>query len=229
MCVIPLSAGYSGIENQLYRVEIHGGGEPGKGATFKFAKNNATTVARITKITGDKISISGTAKDASLGFAEGKIGEITDDRHEMWGFPGVLGSLTVDPNDTSTVTFKPDDGVVIQEANFPPRYNPKIRMWDRKDNVIIPSDNDGFISLEHGIEIKFDANSYRSGEYWLIPARSFMLNKSSLTEESTLGDILWPKSNGNPRFMPSEGAPHHVWPLALPTVSSWEFSTKSRL
>jgi len=226
LCAIPLSAGYSGLENQLYRVEIHTAAEPGKEATFKFAKNNATTVAKISKITGDKISIGTTGKDASLGFADGKIGEIIDDRYEMWGLPGILGRLSVDPANSSMLIFKPEDGLTIKETDFPSTYNPKIRMWERKETVKIPSDNDGFIPLEHGIQIKFDNTvPYRSGDYWLIPARSFMLNKSSLTEESTLGDILWPKDNAkNPQFVSSQRVPHKVWPLSLLRYLSGNFT-----
>jgi len=34
-CVTPPHAQYRGVENQLYRVEIHNAGQPGSGATFK--------------------------------------------------------------------------------------------------------------------------------------------------------------------------------------------------
>ncbi|MFZ4702199.1 MAG: DUF6519 domain-containing protein, partial [Candidatus Methylumidiphilus sp.] len=50
-CIIPPQVGYKGLENQLYRVEIHRGGAVGT-ATFKWSRDNATVASRVTEIQG---------------------------------------------------------------------------------------------------------------------------------------------------------------------------------
>ena len=49
----------------------------------------------------------------------------------------------------------------------------KIRRWDSvgAQAVTVPVDKDGWILLEDGVQIKFKAGTYRTGDYWLIPAR----------------------------------------------------------
>src|SRR5262249_8231158 len=48
-CLLPPSGGYRGLENRLYRVEIHDGGPHGS-ATFKWTQNAAVATA-VTEIT----------------------------------------------------------------------------------------------------------------------------------------------------------------------------------
>ncbi len=55
-CVISPAGGYTGLENRLYRVEVHTAGTVGGGApaTFKWSRDNASLAARImssTKVT----------------------------------------------------------------------------------------------------------------------------------------------------------------------------------
>lgn len=44
-CLVPPSAGYQGLENQLYRVEVHTPGTTGT-ATFKWSRENASVLPR---------------------------------------------------------------------------------------------------------------------------------------------------------------------------------------
>ena len=66
-----------------------------------------------------------------------------------------------------------------------------------------------WLTLEDGIQIWFDesdpvAHSYRTGDYWLIPART------------GIGDVLWPKGNDlTPELRPPHGVEHHYAPLAI--------------
>src|SRR5262249_12971279 len=48
-CLVPPGTDYTGLENQLYRVEIHKGGKPGE-ATFKWSRDNASVMTRVTQI-----------------------------------------------------------------------------------------------------------------------------------------------------------------------------------
>jgi hypothetical protein len=90
----------------------------------------------------------------------------------------------------------------LSQADFPEEYNPKIRRWDcnGEEDVKIAADNDGYLKLEDGVEIKFEPGKYyQTGDYWLIPARS------------ATGGIEWP---GNV-FKSPEGIKHHYCKLAL--------------
>src|SRR5918999_3175069 len=49
-CLLPPSGGYRGLENRLYRVEIHDGGPSGT-ATFKWSRDNASMATSVTAIT----------------------------------------------------------------------------------------------------------------------------------------------------------------------------------
>jgi hypothetical protein len=65
------------------------------------------------------------------------------------------------------------------------------------------------MALEDGIQVQFQpAGSYRSGDYWLIPARA------------ATGSILWPNradGDGHIEWLPQppRGVEHHYAPLAL--------------
>ena len=61
--LLPPSGGYRGLENRLYRVEIHDGGPNGT-ATFKWSRDNASVATSVTAITAlDKLT-SGQRSDA---------------------------------------------------------------------------------------------------------------------------------------------------------------------
>ena len=82
--------------------------------------------------------------------------------------------------------------------------------------VETPSGNDGFISIEDGVEVKFGPadSEYRSGDYWLIPARTIK------------GDIEWPRNgSGTPVERPAEGIVHHYSRLALLQVNENRITT----
>jgi hypothetical protein len=49
-CLPPPSAGYLGLENQLYRVEIHLGSDAEGGPTFKWSRENGSVVTTIEKL-----------------------------------------------------------------------------------------------------------------------------------------------------------------------------------
>src|SRR5207244_10286595 len=73
VCLIPPSAGYQRLENQLYRVEIHQGGNfPNDLVTFKWSRDNGTLVTSITNISGQDVSVHDVGPDDVLGFANGQ-------------------------------------------------------------------------------------------------------------------------------------------------------------
>lgn len=108
--------GYTGQENQLYRVQIHQGGSPaatstlpitlpfpGGTATFKWSRENASVAAGVTAITpgtnslaqpASQLTVTSLGRDQVLGFNVGDWIEITDDFLELNGTSSALGSAS---------------------------------------------------------------------------------------------------------------------------------------
>src|SRR5664280_234562 len=79
------AAGYQGLENQLYRVEIHTGGVFSK-ATFKWSRENASVVSKVTNVNGTTVTVNSLGPDANLGFQTGNWVELSDDTN-LYGDP----------------------------------------------------------------------------------------------------------------------------------------------
>lgn len=219
-CLVPPSSGYQRLENQLYRVEIHhGSNHPGAGGpTFKWSRENGSVVAEITKIEGNRITVASLGKDEVLGFASGQWVEIINDEIELKGQPGQLKLATVDEaNSAIVIDAAPDIAKPGLPNGVDLSLHPKIRRWDQnnppggtpratKDGVTITND---WQDLEGGIQVKFSTSAtYKTGDYWLIPARG--------VTDKVPGQIEWPTdASANPIPQPPLGIQHHYCRLAL--------------
>lgn len=219
-CTIAPTSAYRGQENQLYRIEIHVGSnqvdETGKklAPTFKWSRDNGSVVAAWLESEDGALLVSHTH-----GFQAGQWVEITDNDHDLLVQPGNFfriarieaGALYLEPSSTPMPAWGKDK---LQ----------KIRGWDQTENAnttlingavpMIPTDTakkDNWIDLENGLQIKFQADgSYRTGDYWLIPAR-------------TTGVIEWPNdvdTLGEPVAQPAHGIIHHYAPLGIITTDA---------
>lgn len=267
-CITPPSSQFRGLENQLYRVEIHDSGyayqdsPPTKGggaaeargkarsadggllpqATFKWSRENGSVVFPIvgdvptgTNITVTVESLGNDDSHSALHMDEWV--EIIDAEEIIEGEPGPLFQVTnidysmmqVTLNATSTDGYQPDNDDVGQARH---RY---LRRWDYQEGD--PSQNDAihlaptgaaklvenrWLLLEDGVQILFhsdyDANkdaddaegppAYRTGNYWLIPART------------ATGDIEWPQHRQTHAALPPHGVTHHYAPLAFITLDN---------
>ena len=203
-CVVAPTAGYRRLENQLYRVEVHASGDQGS-ATFKFSRENGSIVTRIdpTTVSGADVTVEDLGRDAAVGFASGQWVELTDDAHELGERPGQLVQASVDP-ETRIVTCSAN--VIVGANGIDLTKNPKLRRWDQVTKTGDIAMTGGWQALEDGVEVQFPAGSYRTGDYWLVPAR-----------EAT-GEIEWPPfatPNTAPVAQPRRGPYHHYCKLAL--------------
>jgi hypothetical protein len=98
-----------------------------------------------------------------------------------------------------------------------------LRRWDHRKGdpasgglqiangaALIVEDAEKWLDLEDGIQIRFqpkdtggESKTYRTGDYWLIPART------------ATGDIEWPGTTDHPPAVPPHGIDHHYAPLAV--------------
>ncbi|CAL78118.1 hypothetical protein BRADO4374 [Bradyrhizobium sp. ORS 278] len=176
-CLLPPGAGFRRLENQLYRVEIHSGGALGA-STFKWSRDNGAIVTAIDRINGQEITVRDLGRDDVLGFASGQWVEVSDESRELSGAAGQLAQIDTIDVANRIVTLKQ------AVAGIDATRKPRLRRWDGGSTtglqVVVPATNDGWIPLEDGVEVKFAAGNYASGDYWLIPARTLT------------GDVEWP-------------------------------------
>lgn len=211
-CLVPAAGGYRGLENRLYRVEIHndGRGADGKPATFKWSRDNGSVVLPVAEggIDDADVTLRRLGHDDVLTVRAGDWVEVLGESTELNGWHGTLARVVPDGIDHTDLRVTLSRSVT-EHAGV---ARLKMRRWDHRetDDVplvdgAIPIQTDWF-ELEDGVQIRFDPNGeYRVGDYWLIPAR---------TREGT---VLWPGvgDSAGPAALPCHGIHHHYCTLAL--------------
>ncbi len=235
LCSAASTLGFRRAQNQLYRVEVHRPSKelrPDPDATFKWSRDNGSILRAIDAIdlqTG-QLTLSAPSRDELLKFEAGQWVEIIDDAHELGEGNGALVRL-VNVSSDRFLTYDP----MTATAAIPTGPGRKVRRWDQREaaeiiatptqindsETALPSIEGGvWHSLEDGIEVQFvSVDSYHTGDYWLIPAR-------------TANDgIDWPRDeNGNSYFQDRHGIHHHYCRLAVLQLSStgWEVKKDCR-
>jgi hypothetical protein len=208
------SAGYRGLENQLYRVEIQEGGDESV-ATFKWSRENASVVVPVTTApSGNMVWVDSIGMDANLGFAVNDWVEFSDDSEEFGlppNQPGGLYQIKAITSGSGTWCLTMDRSVSVN-----PNLNARMRCWDQFGSSATSSGiavSTAPFTLENGIEIQFTLGNYNSGDYWLIPART------------ATGNIEWPPAD-------SDGGaflgPHftHIYTAPL-AIIQWNSTTSA--
>ncbi|HET8934754.1 MAG TPA: DUF6519 domain-containing protein [Polyangiales bacterium] len=208
-CVLAPESRYRGLENQLYRIEIHRGSDnsENKPATFKWSRENGSVATRWVGEQGKSVRVK-----SSRGFAAGDWVELSD-------------AAVATPVADTLYQILSVDGDLLQLSAAPPPSSelttPLVRRWDQQADEEIALDDgaisveaakagDGFIEIESGIEVQFEAGPYRTGDYWLIPARVVS------------GDIVWPRDGKDWKQLPPHGVQHHYAPLARVELTGTE-------
>ncbi len=240
-------AGYRGTENRLYRVEIHRSGpaEPaagGGGATFAWSRANGSVLFAVARheVVSDKVvlRVEGLDGDWRGGLAPGGWVQLVDDASTMRGAGSpILRVESLDVDEGTVVLTGPADA-----TGSSPDLHPVLRLWDHdasdpllaEDGALFVREalgaEEGWIELEDGVSVRFPApapgqvaNSYRTGDYWLVPART------------ATSDVIWAKEDvdGQKVARPRQpaGIQHFFAPLAVASVSTegvWTVDTDCR-
>ncbi|HVQ07046.1 MAG TPA: DUF6519 domain-containing protein [Allosphingosinicella sp.] len=196
-CLIPPGGGYRGLENQLYRVEIHSGGALGT-ARFKWSRDNASVGATIEAVdNGDRLEVRRIGRDSLLRFRTGDWVEITDDRREFAGKSGDIRRLTAVDEDSNTLTLNAAltaDLIPGGGADTAAARHSRVIKWDQSGLVLKPDGttwedldavgSDGLIPvpadgspivLEAGITVSFavdPSGNLRALDHWAFAART---------------------------------------------------------
>lgn len=220
-CLVEPDARYRGPENQLYRVEVHDGESA---PTFKWSRENGSVAFPIKGIKSNgtdvvTLELENLGRDDRFGLAVNDWVEIENDTSVLNNVAKPLLQVQKVDRFEMTVTLKKKDEVT---CGLNSDAHALLRRWDQKKDVMdngngvleIIESNDpenNWLELENGIKIQFKpGGTYRTGDYWLIPART------------ALGDVEWPEEEdnpGTPKFLPPRGVMHHLAPLAIISVS----------
>jgi hypothetical protein len=181
-CIISPTGGYRGLENRLYRVEIHSTGSIGGAppAKFKWSRNNATIGSTVSAIaSATQVTVQQIGRDQVLRFEVGNWIEITDDFREFQGLAGHMAQITAIDEANRILTFaQPIPGTINFDATNPSRHT-RVRRWDQSQNVDANGLLDvtaGPIDVEDGIRVSFSfdpaGGNFRIGDYWVFAART---------------------------------------------------------
>ena len=205
--------GYTGMENHLYRIEIHAGGETDT-PSFKWSRDNGAAVRSVRQPvpapTGNQLTLD---LLPAIGVRSRQVptdvGAFVELLPEFDPGPYVQGPLLrVVAVSSDLNSLKLDtDGAVVDTKRVR-----LLRCWGQPSSAIpVPGDKTP-VALESGLEIIFDTatRSYlRAGDYWTIPARP------------STRDIEWPRSGGTskdagrPLAKPPNGPRSASAPLGL--------------
>ena len=216
VCIVSPEASYRGLDNQNYRVQIHRGGGSWDGsdhdkdtaATFKWSRD--AVAFAIQSLSGRTVTLENLGRDDRFGLEVGDWVEVVDDDYVLLGKAEPL--LRVEKIDRIemrvTLSGAPKYG-------HDPRKHPLLRRWDQQkgdpaiaglqlasDGAALIVGSGAWLNLEDGVQVQFTGGTYRTGDYWSIPART------------ATGDIVWPGPVDKRPALPPRGVEHHYAPLA---------------
>ena len=234
-CKLPPGGGYSGLENQLYRVEIHDAGAPGT-ATFKWSRDNATVATAIESIpANNQVVVTRIGRDDVLRFNVGDWVEVTDDLRELHGVPGAMLRIDSIQEELRRITFAGNVPADLIPSNVdddtPPARHLRLRRWDQAGEVrdvnntllvnlddnasggVIPIPAAGTtLVLAKGVEVTFDVEpadgAFRAMNYWCFAARTADRSVEELDQA------------------PPKGIHHHYCRLAVVTFPETVFDCR---
>ncbi len=206
-CILSATGGYRGLENRLYRVEIHAAGtvDGASPALFKWSRDNGAVVSSVTAIsagggTNSILNVQTLGRDRVLRFNAGDWIEVLDDFTELAGAAGHLARIVSPPDQANlTLTIVPP---ISPSFNFDPA-NPgrhtRVRRWDQRADINSDVDSAsglinvaaGPVEIEDGIQVSFSADpvggSLKIGDYWIFAARTVDGSVEALTNAPPRG------------------------------------------
>lgn len=231
-CCLAPNTGYTGMENQLYRAEIHqpGTSSSSPAATFKWSCNNASVATGVTGITlgGTVLTVQSTGRDNVLRFNANDWVEITDEWLELNGQPGELRQVVLVTDSANTIKLS----AAVTTAKFPvdannltdPKRHTRLIKWDqsgkiyKSDGTTVWTDLDAAGStgdipvpppgtaliLENGVTVSFDLDP-AAGSFRVADYWNF----AARTVDGTIENLV---------EAPPRGIHHHYARLAVLTL-----------
>jgi hypothetical protein len=178
--MLAVRGGYAGLENQLYRIEIHDGGDR---PTFKWSRNNASKIAAVKTWSPTEIVL---VPGREPPFEPGDDLEVIDRVSILERRPGQFVLVLGVDGDRLAITSS-------GETLPPDLIDPLARRWDGGRPAPILTEPGHPIELEAGLELQFAASTMRSGDYWLFAAQTID------------GSVTWPDATDAANPQPPHG------------------------
>ena len=174
-------------------------------ATYVWSREMGSVVFAIQTLAGAEVTVASLGRDLPSGLELGDWVEVVDDasasRVADDRAPGPVRALfqvtAIDPVNC-VVTLDRDPAAVIGATGTNPALHPLLRRWDAALATVTEG---GWLDLEAGVQVQFPGSGgaepaqYRSGDYWLIPART------------VLADVIWPQGDAGPQALPRPASP----------------------
>lgn len=200
-CLIKPGSGYRGVENHLYRVEIHKGGGI-VASRFKWSRDNASVAFAVTTLPTTeeprKLELDAVGKDRITLLRAGDWVELVDDDAELQTGAGLMAKVEEVDESLRLVHLDRD----VRPDAFRLARHPRLRRWDQSVGV----DDDGLLrtsggptELEAGVTVDFSGEDFRVGDHWMFAARTGVGRQTQLENE------------------PPHGIHHHYSKLAIVT------------
>lgn len=202
-CIVSSVGGYRGLENRLYRVEIHDVGQHGdfSSVRFKWSRDNASIVSPVNDgkniSSGCELTVTRIGRDQILRFQVGNWIELLDDHRELMEKPGEIAQILEIDEANRKITLDQPLPTWFNAAD-PERHTRLIR-WDQtaensgfQDGLV--AGKNGWIDIEDGVQILLSINPtigdwFHFGDYWVFAARTVDGSVEELREAPPRGII----------------------------------------
>lgn len=182
-------------------------------ATYKWSRDNGvvvTSIENINETNSREITVHDLGPDDMLGFSVGQWVELIDDGLELNGLPGQLAQIAKIDTAINLITLS-STPLAAQTGGLVKARHPKLRRWDGVGAVKFHTSptEEPYLDLESGVQVRFSPGTFKSGDYWTIPART-------ATADAQSGNIEWPQDSSNaPLPLSPFGIRHHYCRLAM--------------
>jgi Family of unknown function (DUF6519) len=182
-------------------------------ATFKWSRENGSVIFPINDLKGDTVTVRDLGREHRFGLRPDDWVEVVDDDYTLQNRAEPLLQVKEVRRDTNQLILKQSPGSTFGTE---PTKHRLLRRWDQPSQPIpivetTGNENTNWIfTLEDGVQIQFPGTEtadktafYRTGDYWLIPARV------------ATGDVEWPGPPEDPGARPPYGVAHAFAPLGI--------------
>jgi len=238
-CVQKERAGYTGLENQLYRVEVHHAGSDGKmfwdpeakdqkkaqddAFTLKWSRDNGSVVYAATAGT-TTARLKTKWRDESRAIRKGDLVELITPSSESGTIVSVTGvqedngDITIEFAQPEKVAFKPEESIIIRRwdhrnrKSFPVSTNGGFLVREQITNEKQKTGNSVAIPLEDGVVVQLSLG--KDGDNGKLQAGDYWL----IPARAATGNVIWPRNetdSSKPKAVPARYAEHHYAPIAL--------------
>lgn len=188
-CALPAEAGYRGVRNSLYRVEVAELNTDGTVKRLLWDADNGSVAAPATSVDGSTVHLSSFGPQGSSAFSNGRVVTVEDETTGWVSRPALVRTVQAPNVAKLEVELDSSPGTVGRR--------PRLRRWGGVVNVT----GTGPVVIDQGLRVQVTGTA-TVGAYWLIPARSALAGS---------GDLQWPAGSSEQYAARPPHGPTDAW------------------